>query len=176
MFSVSFFKLPDLVLSIFYKFQKRHVNQIWWEGWNCMQPLGDMTFDHMITKLRTLYLNFYKDTITKLGWNTWQHCFMSRDLLYSFMSFLCVMWSRNLSKLHSLTSKKTITTKLGGNTYKNERVVYLHITWANHSKVIKATAPKVALMKGINLNRPRDFWLYDILTNKKSICNFYKSC
>ena len=35
-----------------------------------MQPLGDMTFDHAITKLRTLYHNSYKDTITKLGWNT----------------------------------------------------------------------------------------------------------
>ena len=35
-----------------------------------MQPLGDMTFDHVITKLRTLHLNFHKDAITKLGWNT----------------------------------------------------------------------------------------------------------
>ena len=141
-----------------------------------MQPLGDMTFDHMITKLRTLYHNFHKDTITKLGWNTWYYCFMSLDLFYSYMSFLYVMWSRNLLKLHSPTSKKTINTKLGSITYKNERVAYLHMTWVNHAKVIKATAPKVALMKGTNLNRPRDFWLYDILTNEKSICNFYKSC
>ena len=35
-----------------------------------MQPLGDMTFDRVITNLKSLYLNFYKDTITKLGWNT----------------------------------------------------------------------------------------------------------
>ena len=27
----------------------------------------------------------------------------------------------------------------------------------NHARVIKATAPKVALMKGTNLNRPLDF-------------------
>ena len=26
-----------------------------------MQPLGDMTFDHVITKLRTLHHNFQKD-------------------------------------------------------------------------------------------------------------------
>ena len=55
-----------------------------------LQPLDEMTFDHVITKLRTLYLNFHKDAITKLGWNTLYHCFMSRDLLklvflYSYM-------------------------------------------------------------------------------------------
>ena len=65
--------------------------------------------------------------------------------------------SRNLLKLHSPTSKKTITTKLDGNTYKSKWVAYLHITWIDHAKVIKATAPKVALMKGTNLNTPPDF-------------------
>ena len=63
------------------------------------------------------------------------------------MPFLYVMWSLNLLKLRSPTSKKTITTKLGGNTYKNETVAYFHMTWVNHANVIKATAPKVALMK-----------------------------
>ena len=96
--------------------------------------------------------------------------------LYSFMSFLYVAWSCNLLKLHSATAKKTITTKLGGNTYKNERVVYLHMTWVIHAKVIKVTAPEVALMKCTHLNRPRDFLLYDILANEKSTWNFYKSC
>ena len=62
-----------------------------------------------------------------------------------------------MSRDQSATSKKTITTKLGGSTYKNEMVAYLHMTWPNHAKVIKATAPKVALMKGTHLNRPRDF-------------------
>ena len=41
------------MLQIFYiiipKFQKWHANQIWWVGWNGMQPLDDMTFDHVIT-------------------------------------------------------------------------------------------------------------------------------
>ena len=97
-------------------------------------------------------------------------------VLYSYMSFLYFMWSRNLLKLYSATSKKTTTTRLGENTYKNEWVAYLHNTCVNHAKVIKAKTLKVALMKGINLNRPRDFWLYFILTNEKSICNFYKSC
>ena len=90
------------------------------------------------------------------------------------MSFLYVMWSGNLLKPHGATSKKTITTKLGGNAYENERVAYVHMTWVNRAKLIKATTLKVALMKGTNLNRPRDIWLYDILTNKKSICNFCK--
>ena len=44
------------------------------------------------------------------------------------MSFLYVTWSRDLSKRHSATSKKTITAKVGGNTYKNEMVAYLHMT------------------------------------------------
>ena len=46
-----------------------------------------------------------------------------------------------------VTSKKTITTKLGGNTYQNEMVAYIYMTWPNHAKVIKATVPKVALFK-----------------------------
>ena len=98
------------------------------------------------------------------------------SFLYSYMSFLYVMWSRNLLKLNSPTSKKAITTKLGSIIYKNERVAYFHMTWVNHAIVIKATAAKVALMKGTNLNRSRDFWLYDTLSNEKSICSFYKSC
>ena len=44
------------------------------------------------------------------------------------MAFLNVTRSRNLLKRHSATSKKTITTKVGGNTYKNEMVAYLHMT------------------------------------------------
>ena len=28
-------------------FKKIHVKQIWWEGRNGMQPLGDMAFDHV---------------------------------------------------------------------------------------------------------------------------------
>ena len=39
-------------------------------------------------------------------------------------------------------------TKLGGNAYQNERVSLLLFTWPNDSKVIKATAPKLALMEG----------------------------
>ena len=129
---------------------------------------------------------FTKTAITKLGWNTYANkmipflyvtWFVIARFLFSYMSFLYVTWSRNLSKLHSPTSKKTITTKLGGSTCKNDRVAYLHMIGRNHAKVIKATAPpKIALMKDTHLNRSRDFWLYDILTNKKSICKFYKSC
>ena len=44
------------------------------------------------------------------------------------MSFLYVTCSRNLLKRHSATSKKNITTKDGGNTYKNEMVAYLYMT------------------------------------------------
>ena len=42
-----------------------------------MQPLGDMTFNHVITgKLRTLYHILHDDTITKLGWNTYANKMM----------------------------------------------------------------------------------------------------
>ena len=44
------------------------------------------------------------------------------------MSFLYVMLSRNLLKLHSQTTETTMTTKRGGDTYKNERLAYLHMT------------------------------------------------
>ena len=47
-----FHYLPDFVLPIFNiimpKFKRRNVNQIWWEGWDCMQPLDNMAFDHVI--------------------------------------------------------------------------------------------------------------------------------
>ena len=84
--------------------------------------------------------------------------------LYSHVSFLYVTWSCNLSKLYSATFKKTISTKLGGNTYQNEMVQYLHVT-----KVIKARPTKVSLIKGTHLNWPYDLWLYVILTNEESI-------
>ena len=85
------------------------------------------------------------------------------------------MWSRDLLKLHSPTSKKTAATKLGGNIYKNERVAYLHMTWFNHAKVIKAIAPKVALIKGTNLNGQCDFWLYDIWQMERAYATFTKA-
>ena len=44
------------------------------------------------------------------------------------MSFLYVTLSRNLLKLHSITSKKSVTTKPGGNTYKNAMLAYLYMT------------------------------------------------
>ena len=45
--------------------------------------------------------------------------------------------------------------KIGGNAYQNERVPVLHFTWPNHTKVIKATAPKVVLVKG---TQSQDKW------------------
>ena len=103
---------------------------------------------------------------------TW---FIITRFLYSYMSFLYVMWSRNLLKLHSPTSKKTITTKLGGNTYKYESVAYIHMTWVNHTNVIKATAPKVALMKNTNLNRSRVFDYMISWQMKRAYATFTKA-
>ena len=117
-----------------------------------MQPLGDMTFNHGITKLRTLsqfsqkYNNqTWLEYMIPLFYVTW---FIITRFSYSYMSFLYVTWSSNLLKRHSSTSKKTINSKLGEKTYKNERLAYLHMTWVNHAKVIKATAPKVSFSTG----------------------------
>ena len=126
--------------------------------------------DHMVNWERYI-TTFTKTTITKFGWNTYAN---------KMIPFLYVTWSRNLLELHGANSKKAITTKLGRNTYKNESInsvikFYckennkkvsiwrdLHMTWPNHAKVFKATAPKVAFMKGTHLQRPRYFWLYEI--------------
>ena len=90
----------------------------------------------------------------------------------SFIIFLFV--------IRSAASTKTIITSLDiyiyENTYENEMVAYLHVMWPNHGKVIKTTAPKVALMKGIHLNRPHDLWLHDILTKwKEHVVTFTKA-
>ena len=118
-------------------------------------------------KCRTFYRNFHQDY--KLDWTSYMNklipflsflyvtWFIITRFLYLYMSCPYVTWSRNLLNLHSATSKKTITNKLGGNTCKNETAAYLHMTRPNHAKVIKATAPKAVLMKGTNLNRPHDF-------------------
>ena len=146
-------------------------NDFWWRH-------------HMVNKERYI-ATFTKTAITKLGWNTYANkiipflyvtWFIIIWFLYSYKSFLYVTWSCNLLKLPSVTSKKTITTKFGWNIYKSEMVAFLHMTWPNQAKVVKATAPKIALIKGTHLNRPHDFLLCDILTNEKSICNFYKTC
>ena len=122
----------------------------------------------MITKLRTL--SQFSQIYNNLTWLEYMisllyvTSFIITRFLYSYMSFLYVMWSRDLLKLHKPTSKKTITSKLGGNTYKNERVAYLHMTWIDHAKVIKATVPKVALVKGITSQQAMWFliiWYHD---------------
>ena len=71
------------------KFQKGHVNQIWWERGNGMQQLGDMDFDLMITRQ-------IKNVISQLSQRLqspnlvgihikikWYHSYMSRDLFYA---------------------------------------------------------------------------------------------
>ena len=55
------------------------------------------------------------------------------------MSFVTFLYA-----LHGATSTKTITTNIDGNTYQNEMVAYLHVTWPNHAKVIKTAVPKAA--------------------------------
>ena len=134
--------------------------------------------DHVVN-WKHYVTTFAKVTITKPGWNRYENkkvpClyvtwFIINHLLYLYMSFVYVIfikWSCNLLKLHSVPFTKTITTNSGGNTHQNEMVVYLHVTWSNHAKVIKALTPNIALMKGTYLNRPWDLRLHDILTNEK---------
>ena len=86
------------------------------------------------------------------------------------MSFIIYLYV-----IHNATSTKTRTTNLGGNTYQNEMVAYLHAMWPNHAKVIKTTAPKFALMKGTHLNRPHELRLHIPWQMKSACSNFYKS-
>ena len=103
---------------------------------------------------------------------TW---FIISHLLCSCISFIYVTyitWLRDLFKLHSATSTKILTTNKITTKWeyiKQWEVAYPHVTWPNHAKVIKATAPKVVSMKGTYLNRPRDLWLHDILKNEKLV-------
>ena len=147
------------------KFHKRHVNQIWWNviTWHIKNIIWQLSRRLQSLNLVGIHMQikWYRSYFFTI--------FIITCFLYFYMSFLYFRWSCNLSKLHSATSKKTI----GVNTHKNEMVAYLHMKWPNHGKLIQATAPKVALMKGTNINRLRDF---DILTNEKSISNFYKGC
>ena len=83
------------------------------------------------------------------------------------------MWSRNLLKIHSATSKKTITTKHDESTYENERVAYLHMIWVNHAKVIKATAAKVCLMK-VPISTGHLIFDYMIFWQMKRACATFK--
>ena len=150
-----------------------------------MQPLGDMTFDHVITWwIKKLYYNFHEDTITKRGWNTYasnmisllcDKWFIIIRFLNSYMLLLYVMWSRNLLKLLSATFKKIITTKQSENVYKNKRVAYLHLTWVNQAKVINATAAKIALMKGTNLKDNVDFDYMISWQMERASSNFKKA-
>ena len=103
--------------------------------------------------------------------------FIIRHILYFYILFIYVIyvtWSRNLLKLHNATSTKTITSNVRGNSYKNKVVAYLHVTWPNHAKVIKATAPKVALMKGTPLNRPCDLIMWYLDKWKEHVATFTK--
>ena len=45
-----------------------------------------------------------------------------------------------------MTFKKATTTKFGAHAYQNEIVTLFHITWLNHARVMRAAAPKLALI------------------------------
>ena len=76
------------------------------------------------------------------------------------LSFLHVTWCNHVITRHT-------TTKHRRNTYQKEMIPLLHFMWPNHTKVNKAKARKVALMKGNYSYRTRDLWLCDILINEE---------
>ena len=174
--------------SILLKYYVNIINQIWWV-WNGTQPLYDMAFDHVITwQIKNIishkfykgyshqtWLEGYENNIAPWLYVKW---FIISHLLYSYMSFVYVIyiiWSRNLVKLQSATSTKTITTNLGGNTYQNEMAAYLHVTWPNNAKVIKATTLKLLQWK-VPISTDHVIFDYMISWQMKGACsNFYKS-
>ena len=156
------------------KYYVNVVIQIRREQWNGMQPLYDLTFDHMITrqikKMSQLLQRLQSPNVVGKDMRIkWYHGYKSRDYTSH------ITWSSNLLKLHSATFTKTRTSNLGGNTYQKEMVVYLHVTWPNHTKVIKATVPNVASVKG-TLSINHMIFHYMISWQMKRACsNFYKS-
>ena len=130
------------------KYYVNIVIQIRREQRNGMQPLYDLTFDHVITRqiknMSKLLQRLQSPNLVGKDMRIkWYYGFTSRDYATH------ITWSSNLLKLHSATFTKTrTTTNLGGNTYQKEMVVYLHATWPNHAKVIKVTVPNVASVKG----------------------------
>ena len=129
------------------KYYVNIVIQIQREQWNGMQPLYDLTFDHAITRQiknmsKLLQRLQSPNLVGKDIRIKWYHGYTSRDYTSH------ITWSSNLLKLHSATFMKTRTTNFGGNTHQKEMVVYFHVTWSNHTKVIKVTVHNVASVKG----------------------------
>ena len=53
--------------------------------------------------------------------------------------------------IQSATFTKTISTSLGGNTYQNEMVAYLHVIWRNHAGCTTTTTTKLSSFAVVGL-------------------------
>ena len=120
-----------------------YVNQILWQRSNSIQLTDDWNFDHVIMwqiKNVTVQLpqRLQSPNVVRIHIRM-KHCYYhtSRDK---------ITWSRYIQKYFSGIFKKATIIKIGKSAYQNERVPYA--MWPNHAKVINATAPKLALMKG----------------------------
>ena len=116
------------------------------------RPLTMWSGDNLKTSYRSFHQRYNHQT-----WNESANIRMER--YHSQMSRELIIESRDIQKFYSVTFKKAKTTKLGGITYQNERTPFLHVTWPYRDKVIKAAAPKLALMKDTHNHRPRKLWL-----------------
>ena len=116
------------------------------------RPLTIWSGDNLKSSYRSFHQGYNHQT-----WNESANIRMER--YHSQMSRELIIESRDIQKFYSVTFKKAKTTKLGGMTYQNERTPFLHVTWPYRDKVIKATAPKLALMKDTHNHRPRKLWL-----------------
>ena len=116
------------------------------------RPLTMWSGDNLKTSYRSFHQGYNHQT-----WNESSNIWMKR--YHSQMSRELIIESRDIQKFYSVTFKKAKTTKLGGMTYQNERAPFLHVAWPHRDKVIKVTAPKLALMKDTHNQRPRKLWL-----------------
>ena len=84
--------------------------------------------------------------------------------------------SLHIKIVHSSTFKKAKTTKHDGNTWLGWKVLFRHVTWPNHAKVIKATTPEPKSIKSAHPHRSCDLSSDDIMINeKRHITNFAKT-
>ena len=119
-----------------------YVNQILWQQSNSIQLTDDWNFDHVIMwQIKNVTVQFPQ----RLQSINVVRIHIRMKHYYYHISHDKITRSRDIQKNFGGIFKKATIIKIGKSAYQNERVPYA--MWPNHAKVIKATAPKLALMK-----------------------------
>ena len=149
------------ILSTKFSKRKLYVNKILRQLWNSHQSTDSRTFDHVIRwRIKSGILQLSR-RLQSLN-NVVIHIRMKHYHSYKL-------------PLPTLPLHHVITSQTSWNAYQNKRVPLLHFTWPSYAKVIKATVPKLSLMKGRDSYGTHDLWLCYPDKWRASDHNFYKS-